>query len=123
MSRQDESTFLSDRAFLDQMKQDILRRVEEMSDDEPIAAHLSETARGAFPDDSDGDTAITVGDGEGSGSEEETEDAPTRQKPETILELAYLADPKLFERDAKTRRSQARADLKRRTGKSSVKKG
>ena len=36
--------------------------------------------------------------------------------PETILELAYLQDPKLFNRDGETRRSKARADLKAQTG-------
>jgi activating signal cointegrator complex subunit 2 len=35
---------------------------------------------------------------------------------ETILELAYIENPKLFDRDANTRRSKARADLRLRTG-------
>lgn len=33
-----------------------------------------------------------------------------------ILELAYIKDPKLFDRDANTRRSAARASLKAETG-------
>lgn len=36
---------------------------------------------------------------------------------ETILELAYLQDPKLFDRDAQTKRSKGRTDLKAQTGK------
>lgn len=35
---------------------------------------------------------------------------------QTKLELAYLADPTVFDRDATTRRSSARAKLKERTG-------
>lgn len=56
-------------------------------------------------------TIKILGDGEDSGDEEvET------IKPETILELAYIRDPKLFDRDAETRRSKPRADLKQQTG-------
>jgi hypothetical protein len=36
--------------------------------------------------------------------------------PETILELAYIADPKVFDRDAQTKRSKARVDLRAQTG-------
>ena len=36
--------------------------------------------------------------------------------PEIICELAYIRDPKLFDRDAQTRRSKARAELKTQTG-------
>lgn len=36
--------------------------------------------------------------------------------PETVLELAFIDDPAVFERDGQTRRSPARADLKARTG-------
>lgn len=36
--------------------------------------------------------------------------------PETTLELAYLDNPKLFDRDSATRRSKARAELKLKTG-------
>lgn len=42
--------------------------------------------------------------------------AKTPRSPETTLELAYIRDPKLFDRDASTRRSKARADLKAQTG-------
>lgn len=37
----------------------------------------------------------------------------TPRNPETILELAYISDPKQFDREA--RRSKARADLKAQT--------
>lgn len=40
----------------------------------------------------------------------------TPRNPDTILELAYIQDPKLFDRDGQTRRSKARADLKAQTG-------
>jgi activating signal cointegrator complex subunit 2 len=33
-----------------------------------------------------------------------------------VLELAYIENPKLFDRDSGTRRSKARADLKAKTG-------
>ena len=36
--------------------------------------------------------------------------------PETILELAYIADPKVFDRDVQTKRSKARVDLRAQTG-------
>ena len=40
----------------------------------------------------------------------------TPRNPEAVLELAYIDDPALFDRDGQTRRSKARADLKNRTG-------
>lgn len=40
----------------------------------------------------------------------------TPPTPETILELAYIQNPKVFDRDAETRRSKARATLRARTG-------
>lgn len=42
----------------------------------------------------------------------------TDEMIENILELAYLKDPKLFDRDAGTRRSKSRQDLKAETGQS-----
>ncbi|KAF8438091.1 hypothetical protein L210DRAFT_3613025 [Boletus edulis BED1] len=50
-------------------------------------------------------------DGEDSGDEE-----VDPIKPETILEQAYIRDPKLFNRDGETRRSKKRAELKQQTG-------
>ncbi|KAF8649623.1 hypothetical protein AX16_005712 [Volvariella volvacea WC 439] len=115
---------LRDRSFIEQMKADILRRAEEISDDEDEENENSQAAGDDLPDDDVG--ALTTprvkiaGDGEDSekdrsDGEGEGDDA----KPpsvETILELAYLKDPSLFDRDAQTRRSKARTDLKAQTG-------
>jgi len=63
------------------------------------------------------------GDGEDSDASDENGgegDDEQAQSPETIVELAYLRDPRVFERDAATRRSKARADLKAQTGKRHV---
>ena len=109
----DAEGMLQDRSFLDQMKQDILRRVAELSEsDEEVS-----TDDDAAPDsDNDGEVKV-VADGEGSGDEDEGEGTTSqRQKPEIICELAYIKDPKAFDRDAQTRRSKGRADLKAQTG-------
>ncbi|KAF5355264.1 hypothetical protein D9758_006046 [Tetrapyrgos nigripes] len=110
---ENETTFLRDRAFIEQMKADILRRAEQLSDeeDEEMEERKEETL--AFEDDVELDGHVKVlGDGEESG-EDSDEEAP--QGSETILELAYIRDPKLFDRDANTRRSKARAELKAQT--------
>ena len=116
-SSYDES-ILKDRTFIEEMKADILKRAEEISDDE-------EEARGidlAYDDeDGIGDSGKLriSGDGEYIDEEEENngEEASVKHpSPETILELAYIRDPKLFDRDATTRRSKARGDLKAQTG-------
>ncbi|KAH8108784.1 hypothetical protein DFH11DRAFT_1516412, partial [Phellopilus nigrolimitatus] len=109
----DAEDMLQDRAFLDQMKADILRRAEELSESD------EEEGAVAFEDELDGEIGGKVrvaGDGEDSdedASADEVEEAPT---PETHCELAYISNPKVFERDAETRRSKARADLKAQTG-------
>ncbi|KAF8240659.1 hypothetical protein L208DRAFT_1514844 [Tricholoma matsutake] len=63
------------------------------------------------------------GDGEESEDREEDEEegegvetVSKTETPETILELAYIWDPKLFDRDAGTRRSKAREELRVQTG-------
>jgi hypothetical protein len=61
-----------------------------------------------------------AGDGEES-SVDEDEDDGEREKgpemtPEMIVELAYTENPKVFERDAATRRSKERAALRAQTG-------
>ena len=62
-------------------------------------------------------TIKILGDGEDSGDDQASEEHGVDPiKPETILALAYIQDPKLFDRDAETRRSKPRADLKGRTG-------
>lgn len=113
------------------MKADILRRAEEISDSsdsekETIDSggkYANKTA--AFEEDLDDDVHVNggrvkvIGDGEDSGESEEEGGAgeqDEKQAPETVLELAYLRDPKLFDRDGQTRRGKGRADMKLLTG-------
>ncbi|KAF8068903.1 hypothetical protein FPV67DRAFT_1414720 [Lyophyllum atratum] len=128
--RQEESNILKDRSFIEQMKADILRRAEAISSDEDEVDEIDvpqRTARGkgvvlAFDDEDEvsGARGLKIGgDGEESGESdqgEEEDEPPKPLNPETILELAYIRDTKLFDRDAQTRRSKARADLKAETG-------
>lgn len=132
--RQDESTVLRDRTFIEQMKADILRRAEAISDDdegeEDDQITFGGEGRGkksitlAYEDeDLDGLYKVKIeGDGEESedGEEDEgrerVETVSKTETPETILELAYIRDPKLFDRDAGTRRSKAREELRVQTG-------
>ncbi|KZT70368.1 hypothetical protein DAEQUDRAFT_668047 [Daedalea quercina L-15889] len=140
--RDDVEALLQDRSFVQQMKADILRRAEEATyDDEGADADLygypadpSIRAKGrdvAFEEElddvegggvkvqdgdesePDGETGTDGEDGEGDEGEEE---AGGRPRPETVLELAYLRDQRLFERDGQTRRSKARAELREQTG-------
>ncbi|PPR06822.1 hypothetical protein CVT26_003848 [Gymnopilus dilepis] len=125
---------LRDRSFMEQMKAEILRRAEMLSDDEEEAEEDAATSKGKGkaketsgvsaaldlgPDDEEDIVPIRLGgDGEDTdeeGGEDEEEEEEVRS-PETIIELAYLRDPKVFERDAATRRSKARAELKAQTG-------
>ncbi|KAG7448785.1 uncharacterized protein BT62DRAFT_979672 [Guyanagaster necrorhizus] len=115
--REDETAILRDRTFMEQMKADILRRAEEISDEEEDEAGTT----GVF-DEEDLESTVKVG-GDGEESDEDDaegvdviEAAPAKQLPETILELVYIQDPKQFDRDANTRRSRGRADLKVQTG-------
>ncbi|KAJ7064875.1 hypothetical protein C8F01DRAFT_778110 [Mycena amicta] len=115
---QNESTIMRDRTFIEQMKADILRRAEAISDDEESEEdeHKAKGKAIAYLDD-DGDGVRVLGDGEESGSgESDGEGQEEKLTPETICELAYLRDPHLFDRDAQTRRSKARAELKEKTG-------
>ena len=124
------------------MKADILRRAEEIFPDEDVdgdhkdaagrrAAKSKERSTLVFDDDDDDghdddDTlgaVKVIGDGEassGSEAEENGEDednvGPVQRRIEMMLELAYIRDPKLFERDAATRRGKARVDLRALTG-------
>jgi activating signal cointegrator complex subunit 2 len=124
---------LGDKAFIEEMKADILRRAEAISDDEdeesepyiqdPANANASNKGKSKLIEilnDDDDDAGLVnsvriVGDGEESDVDEE-DDEEQAKSPEMILELAYLRDPKVFERDAVTRRSKARTDLKNQTG-------
>jgi hypothetical protein len=49
-------------------------------------------------------------------SDDDAQQSKTPATPEKVLELAYIRDPKLFDRDAQTRRSKGRDELKRQTG-------
>jgi activating signal cointegrator complex subunit 2 len=105
------------------MKANVLRLAEAMwdhSDDDEASGEATVLEAIDLDDDFEGaggNNVRVIGDGEDSGDEEGNEERgidPT--KPETILELAYIRDPNLFDRDAQTRRSKARTDLKAQTG-------
>lgn len=126
----DATTVLRDRTFMEQMKIDILRRVEEPSDSEEEvdifgfasdhAKRKGKTREVAFDDELDDINGVRVaGDGEESSADEgEEEGEGEEQEPsiESTLERAYIANPKVFERDAATRRSKERAVLRAQTG-------
>lgn len=124
---------LQDRAYMEQMKADILRRVAELSDSEEedkddegggIARIGGKGKDVAFEDELDDDGGVIVRDGEGTSEEGSSDDddesggeeAVSPLGPEAILELAYIRDPKLFDSDGGTRRSKARTELKAQTG-------
>lgn len=105
---EDPLAILQDKSEIEQMKADILRRVEGFSDED-------EESNG---EDYDEDDLVNVKlGGDGEESDGEAGERPEVRDIDTILELAYLADPKQFDRDSQTRRSQARAKLKAQTGK------
>jgi len=102
---EDASTVLQDRSEIERMKADILRRVEELSDEDV------ESDGGEYDE---GDVVkVKLG---GDGEESDEESGSEGRDIEAILELAYIADPKQFDRDAQTRRGQARAKLRDQTG-------
>lgn len=105
---EEASGILQDKSEIEKMKANILRRVEELSDEE-------EESNGEDYDEDDTVGVKLGGDGEESDGEEG--ERPEARDIDTILELAYIADPKQFDRDAQTRRSQARTKLKVQTGK------
>jgi len=54
-----------------------------------------------------------IGDGEDSGPSDDSEDSGKNERKgsktqKTVLELTYIRDPKLFDRDAATRRGKGR---------------
>lgn len=125
---QNETDVLRDRTFIEQMKADILRRAEEISDSEESDGDIADLNKNvgrivAFEEELDdahvsGGQVKVLGDGEESGESdgEGDEEKEEKQAPETVLELAYLRDPKVFDRDAQTRRGKGRADLRNLTG-------
>ncbi|KAI6124404.1 hypothetical protein EDD16DRAFT_1561589 [Pisolithus croceorrhizus] len=116
--QRDEPIFLQNKSERGRMKADILRRIQIMIADEDDEDQGNEEV--AYMDDLDGfgDTRVKVtGDGEDVDiSDENGERGNELIAPETILELAYIRDPRLFARDAETRRSKDRAQLKAQTG-------
>ncbi|KAF8351996.1 hypothetical protein F5887DRAFT_1057692 [Amanita rubescens] len=111
-------------AYIDRMKADILRRAQEMeiedAEDEELEAEFTATVIPSSGKGKEKATEVIPGD------EVELDDlrgvkiaGDGDEKPpslQTILELAYMRDPKLFDRDAATRRSKSRAELKAQTG-------
>ena len=72
----------------------------------------------AFDEALEIDTVRVGGDGEESDEDEadnESEEARAAQI-ESILELAYISNPAVFDRDMTTRRSQGRRTLQAQTG-------
>ena len=144
--RDDAETLLQDRTFVQEMKADILRRAEEAAladeDDDldsfgdytaskskakgldvAFEEELDDAAEGDTVKVRDGDESELDGPDGASASDREGDDdddgatgEAQKQSPETILELAYLRDAKLFERDGQTRRSKARVALREQTG-------
>jgi activating signal cointegrator complex subunit 2 len=129
-SRSDDAmTVLRDRSFMEQMKTDILRRVEAPSDSEDeeevdifgVTGSRSKSKgkmrEVAFDDELDDVGSVRVaGDGEESSADDEDVDDEAEMTPQMIVELTYIENPKVFERDAATRRSQERAALRTQTG-------
>ncbi|GAA5899224.1 hypothetical protein JCM6882_009288 [Rhodosporidiobolus microsporus] len=124
----------------DSLKASIIALAERPSSDEEDSDNEGEGG-GAFLEEEEGagERAVKVGDGEGreSGDEDEREQGDGPQGGGTTaassaprpapsgayhpsvtlaLESAYLAAPALFARDAATRRSKARKELRERTG-------
>ncbi|KAI0792313.1 hypothetical protein C8Q75DRAFT_592535 [Abortiporus biennis] len=131
--KEEPITSLQDRAYIEEMKADILRRAEEAayasdSSEASVTGPYNPKGKGkdiAYEDElsdidtgADGSVRVRDGDADSEAGEDETdEEEEEKQSPETILELAYIRDPKLFDRDANTRRSKGRAELKQQTGK------
>ena len=106
-SSEDPLTVLQDKSEIERIKADILRRVEELSDED------EESDEEGY--DEDDIVKVKLG-GDGEESDEEVGERQEARDVETILELAYIADPKQFDRDAQTRRSQGRVKLRAQTG-------
>jgi activating signal cointegrator complex subunit 2 len=117
------------------MKADILRRVEEMDEedrgsevsDSELGIHRNKALDIAYEEELDEEDRVHVaGDGSAESDNDEGDDdvvgevLTRKPAPETVLELTYLRDPKLFDRDGKTRRDNARTELKKQTGKPNI---
>ncbi|KAF8889670.1 hypothetical protein BD779DRAFT_1520396 [Infundibulicybe gibba] len=128
---QSEPSTAQDKEFMEQVKATILRRAEEMVYEDTTSEEETEDevdgqekgrARArvlAYEDEETGDGVKVLGDGSSeSAGEDDGDDEDSTEKPslETTLELAYIRDPTLFQRDGVTRRSAGRAELRRVTG-------
>ncbi|RSH90085.1 hypothetical protein EHS25_001418 [Saitozyma podzolica] len=141
----DESTLPQlGNSIPDHLRDSILRLVETQKEEAEAEARAIAEARGGVylpqtrDDDGDdldegtGDGAPSLRtkggvDGDDSDAEEETGDKIVERRPslgqssvnvdiQTTLELAYIADARVFDRDANTRRSNARKQLREETG-------
>ncbi|KAF9519421.1 hypothetical protein BS47DRAFT_1337199 [Hydnum rufescens UP504] len=111
-------TVLWDKTLALNMKEDILRRVREQAEEEEEEARQ---ARGVFSSTVAFEDELSGGELEGTPRlkvVQEGEGSVTKKLMglDGILELAYINDPKLFDRDSGTRRSNARQNLKAETG-------
>jgi len=108
------------------MKADILRRAEailEQEDEDGVSPDQPNERVVFSPEDELEEPGAhkikVIGDGgenDESDSEELDDEDESQPTPETILELAWLRDIKLFDRDAATRRSESRMQLRKDTG-------
>ena len=124
----DTTTVLRNRMFIEEMKANILRRIEEPSESEEeeidIFGFAGDHTKGkekaqevAFDDEFDSIASVHVaGNGEESSADEGSDGEEPEQSIESILEHAYISNPKVFERNAATRRSKGRAVLRVQTG-------
>ncbi|KAL1408153.1 hypothetical protein Q8F55_004957 [Vanrija albida] len=119
----------------DNLRASILRLVDQQAEEAEEAARAVAEARGLAPprprrhegddeDDMDGDLgpAVRLADGEASGDEGDSDHSdaldgrPAGNDVQVHLELAYIRNPAVFGRDAATRRSAARKELRDATG-------
>lgn len=120
--RDNADEMMQDKSWIQEMKAEIMRRAEATSDDEEEMDRQRGSRKTPYEyedddqfdelDDSVGNVSV-AGDGEESDA---SDDEPDTNKIETILELAYINDPKVFDRDSATRKSKERADLSAKTG-------
>src|SRR5258707_15054898 len=105
------------------MKWDIIRRVEEMEEAEAelLEDEEEDNRKGKGSDDEDEFAVRTsriplLGDEESDAdSYADSSNEPEPLDPETVIEQGYLQDPRVFYRDANTRRGKARIELRNLT--------
>ena len=114
--------------FIEEMKANILRCVEEPSESEEEEINIfgfgGNHAKGkekaqevAFDNEFDSIASVRVaGDGEESSVDEGSDGEEPEQSIESILKHPYISNPKVFKHDAATRRSKECAVLRAQTG-------